>query len=257
MDRRKILLVAAAVVAALGAVLVFLYVRGADLRAEAQFDTRDVLKVVTTIEQGETIEDAAAAGKIQLQAVPSNQVLPDALASTSTLSGQVAVTNIYAGEQIISSKFGGAAESSALPIKEGDLAISVNLTDPARVAGFVNPGSEVAVFVTGELEIKANAAAGTADDTVQFSRLLLPRVTVLGVGSTTPVSTTVTTDEGETTTENLPRTLLTLSLNQKDAEKVLFAASNGELSFGLLTADSEVAVGGPADLTTAANIFEE
>ena len=152
MDRRKLLLVAAAIVAALGAVLVFLYVRGADLRAEAEYDTRDVLKVVTLIEQGETIEDAAAAGKIALEAVPSNQVLPDALASTSTLTGQVAITNIYPGEQIISSKFGGAAESSALPIKEGDMAISVNLTDPARVAGFVNPGSEVAIFVSGTLE---------------------------------------------------------------------------------------------------------
>ena len=43
MDRRKLLLVAAAIVAALGAVLVFLYVRGAEHRAEAQFDTVDVL----------------------------------------------------------------------------------------------------------------------------------------------------------------------------------------------------------------------
>ena len=162
MDRRKLLLVAAAIVAALGAVLVFLYVRGADLRAEAQYDTRDVLKVVTMIEQGETIEDAAAAGKIALEAVPSNQVLADALASTSTLTGQVAVTNLYPGEQIISSKFGGAAESSALPIKEGDMAISVNLTDPARVAGFVNPGSEVAIFVSGTLEGTAQTTGETA-----------------------------------------------------------------------------------------------
>ena len=88
MDRRKLLLAAAAIVAALGAVLVFLYVRGADIRAEAQYDTRDVLKVVTLIEQGETIEDAAAAGKIALEPVPANQVLPDALASTSTLTGR-------------------------------------------------------------------------------------------------------------------------------------------------------------------------
>ena len=108
-----------------------------------------MLKVVTLIEQGETIEDAAAAGKIALEPVPANQVLPDALASTSTLTGKVAVTNLYPGEQVISSKFGGAAESSALPIKEGDLAISVNLSDPARVAGFVNPGSEVAIFLNG------------------------------------------------------------------------------------------------------------
>ena len=251
MDRRKLLLVAAAIVAALGAVLVFLYVRGADLRAEAQYDTRDVLKVVTLIEQGETIEDAAAAGKIALEAVPSNQVLPDALASTSTLTGQVAITNLYPGEQIISSKFGGAAESSALPIKEGDMAISVNLTDPARVAGFVNPGSEVAIFVSGTWRGHPRPPARPQP---KFSRLLLPRVTVLGVGSTTPVSTTVTDEEGATATEQLPRTLLTLSLPQKEAEKVLFASANGELAFGLLTADSEV---GPNPGVTADNLFQE
>ncbi|GAA2116987.1 Flp pilus assembly protein CpaB [Nocardioides bigeumensis] len=242
MDRRKILLAAAAIVAALGAVLVFLYVRGADLRAEAEFDNRDVLKVVTTIEQGETIEDAAAAGKIQLQAVPANQVLPDALASTSTLSGKVAVTTIYPGEQVISSKFGGASESVALPIAEGDIAISVSLSDTARVAGFVNPGSEVAIFLNG-----ADAATGQG-----FTRLLLPRVTVIGVGSTTPITTTTTTEEGATQTENLPRTILTLTLPQGDAQRVMFAQTAGELSFALLNEDSEI---GPNPGANAANLF--
>ena len=230
MDRRKLLLAAAAIVAALGAVLVFLYVRGADIRAEAEFDTRDVLKVVTLIEQGETIEDAAAAGKIALEPVPANQVLPDALASTSTLTGKVAVTNLYPGEQVTSSKFGGAAESSALPIAEGDIAVSVSLSDTARVAGFVNPGSEVAIFLNG-----ADPTTGQT-----YTKLLLPRVTVIGVGSTTPITTTTTTEEGAQTVENLPRTLLTLSLSQADVQKVLYAQTNGELAFGLLTPDSEV-----------------
>lgn len=244
MDRRKILLVAAAVIAALGAVLVFLYVRGADLRAEAEFDTRDVLKVVTTIDQGETIEDAAANGKIALEAVPANQVLTDALASTSTLAGKVAVTNLYPGEQIIASKFGGASESVALPIKEGDIAISVSLSDTARVAGFVNPGSEVAIFLNG-----TNATSGQP-----FTRLLLDRVTVIGVGSTTPITTTVTTEEGAQTTENLPRTILTLTLPQDLAQKVLFAQTSGELTFALLNDDSEVNAN---DGANAENLFEE
>lgn len=242
MDRRKLLLAAAAIVAALGAVLVFLYVRGADVRAQEAFDTREVLKVVTTIESGETIEDAAASGKIALAAVPENQVLGDALDSTTTLTGKVAVTRLFPGEQVVSTKFGGAAENTSLPIKEGDLAISVNLTDPARVAGFVNPGSEVTIFLNGTEQ----ATQAT------FTRMLLPRVTVLGVGSTTPVSTTVTTEEGAAVTEQLPRTLLTLSLSQADAERVLYASANGELAFGLLTADSAV---GPNPGVTAQNLF--
>ena len=46
MKRRTILLFAAALVAALGPALVFLYVQGADNRAEERFDTVEVLRAV-------------------------------------------------------------------------------------------------------------------------------------------------------------------------------------------------------------------
>jgi pilus assembly protein CpaB len=99
------------------------------------------------------------------------------------------------------------------------------------VAGFVNPGSQVAIFLTG-----TDGADGKS-----FARLLLDRVAVLGVGSTTPVSTTTTDESGASTTEQLPRTLLTLSVDQVQAEKILYAQGNGELAFGLLTDESAVA----------------
>ncbi len=61
------LLVAAAVVAALGTALVFLYVRGADNRAEEKFETTDVLVATVQIERGERIADAAAAAGLSRQ----------------------------------------------------------------------------------------------------------------------------------------------------------------------------------------------
>jgi pilus assembly protein CpaB len=243
MDRRRVLLLAAVLLAVLGTVLVFLYVRGADSRAEQRFETVEVLKATTAIEPGESIDDAQASGKLALLPVAREDVLPNAQTSTETLSGLVATTRIYPGEQIISDKFGGEAEaSSALQIPKGMLAVSVNLTDPARVAGFVNPGSEVTVFLNG-----ANPTTGEP-----FTRVLLPRVTVLGVGSTTPTTTTTTTEDGEQTTEQLPRTLLTLAVDQSDAQRVLFATTNGELAFGLLTGNVTVR---PDDGVTAADLF--
>lgn len=225
-----------------GAALVFLYVRGADARAESRFDTVQVLRATAPIEIGESIATASQGGKLALENVPRDQVLPDALTSIDTLGKQVALTPIYPGEQIVSAKFGShAAAPSALQIPKGQLAISVNLTDPARVAGFVNPGSEVAIFVNG---------SSKAGDT--YTRLLLERVTVIGVGSTTPVSTTTTDETGQATTEALPRTLLTVAVDQQDAERVLFAAGNGELAFALLTADSTVK---PAAGVTADSLF--
>ena len=55
----------AAVIAALGTLLVFLYVRGADTRADQRYDAVQVLRVVKPIAAGETVEAAQAAGKIE------------------------------------------------------------------------------------------------------------------------------------------------------------------------------------------------
>src|SRR4051794_83488 len=238
MERRRILVVAAALVAALGAVLVFLYVRGADTRAEDRYQTTDVLVATQPIEQGETIEAASSAGKIVKKAITVNSLLPDYQVDLAALTGKVALTTIYPGEQIIASKFGTtAAPVSALQIPDDKIAISVNLTDPARVAGFVNPGSEVAIFLNGTV-VKGNATTKTG----AFTELLLPKVTVIGVGSTTPVSTTTTDQSGAQTVEQLPRTLLTLAVSQADAQKILFSQGNGELAFGLLPSDGKTTV---------------
>lgn len=242
MDRRRILIAAAAVVAALGVVLVLLYVRGADQRAQHKYATVKVLTATAQIDPGESLRQAAGAGKIELRAVTANELLAGYQTSTSALSGQVALTTIYPGEQIIAAKFGTTASpASPLAIPAGMLAISVNLTDPARVAGFVQPGSRVAIFLDGN------------EGGQPFTRLLLPKVTVLGVGSTTPVSTTMTDARGQQSTEQLPRTLLTLALDQADAQKVLFAQGNGELALALLTNDSTVA---PGPATTLNSLFK-
>ena len=243
MDRRRILLVFAAVIAALGTLLVFLYVRGADSRAQQQFATVNVLEAVQLIAPGEQVDAAAAAGKFELKPVPESSLLAGYLTDTSAITGKVATTTIYPGEQIIASKFGGSADTSALPIPKGKLAISVNLSDPARVAGFVTPGAEVAIFMTG-----ADPANGQP-----LARMLLPRVTVIGVGSTTTSQTTKTDASGNSTTQQLPAALLTLALTKQDAERVLYAVSNGALAFGLLTKDSQTPTGTGV---TAKNLFQ-
>jgi pilus assembly protein CpaB len=234
MNRRSVLLLLATVVAVIGTALVFVYVRNADNRAISQFDTADVLTVVQTIEAGETIEAAQSAGKLQMTAVPQNQILPGALDSTSTLEDQVAVTALYPGEQVISSKFGGQVATDVLAIPKGMQAISVDLTDPSRVAGFVNPGSEVAVYhIQNE---------GDFEDP-HLVRLLLKRVLVIGVGSTSAVTKTTTTEDGAETTQEIPKTLLTIAVAQEDAEKVIWAYSHGKLAFSLLNEESKTQEG--------------
>jgi pilus assembly protein CpaB len=85
-----------------------------------------------------------------------------------------------------------------------------------------------------------------------FSRLLLPNVEVIGAGTTTVVNTTTTDPTGAQTTDALPKTLLTLAVSQSEAERVLYAAGNGDLAFGLMNKDSQVAV---SKGTNEANLF--
>ena len=234
MGRRTVLLIVAALIAALGTTMVFLYVRGADNRAQAAQAPVQVLKAIAVISPGETLQQAQAAGKIQLGTVPREQVLAGAVDSTEAIGTKVALSTIFPNEQIITGKFGEPGEQKLLTIPDGDVAISVSLSDTGRVAGFVTPGAEVAIFWSSP------TASANDQDAV---RLLLPRVQVIAVGTTTVISTTSTNPSGAQTTEQLPRTLFTLAANQDEAERIMFAASRGELSFALLTDKSEIKPG--------------
>jgi pilus assembly protein CpaB len=242
MGRRTILLVVAALVAVIGSGMVFLYVKGADDRARSGQQPVSVLKAVAQIEPGESLAQASSAGKIELREVPREQALEGAMSTIGTSGSEVALTTIYPNEQITASKFGSPGEQDALTMPAGMFAISVQLSDTGRVAGFVEPGSDVALFLNGA--VGPNNSDGT--------RVLLPKVQVIAVAQTTMTTSTTTAPSGGQTTESLPRTLFTLAVDQKEAEKVLYASTHGELSFGLLNDKSKVA---PGAGVTQANLF--
>lgn len=252
MGRRTLLLIAAVVVAALGAGMIFLYVQGINDRAVADQDLVKVLTATDVIAAGENVDDATAAGKLELSEMPKAALLDGALTSTASIQGQISLSTILPKEQIVSSKFGAAGTEQTITIPDGTMAVSVQLTDPARVAGFINPGAKVAVFASGTAAT-ANSDTSTdptAGGTGTFTQLLLPSVDVIGVGTTTVLSTTTTDETGAATTEQLPKTLLTLALTQDQAQRVIFASNNGQLSLGLLNDTSKVRTGPPVTFTT-------
>lgn len=256
MDRRRLLLMLAVFVAIIGTALVFLYVRGADSRAANKYASVSVLKATQDIAAGTTYDDALAAGQIQVSSVPENQLNANAVSSTDALKGKIVSVPIFSGQQIISNQFGNSvsAVASALAIPKGMIAISVNLTDPDRVAGNIQNGSQVAIFVTGTLTNSTTGASTTGAD-IQSTRLLLPRVTVLNVGSPVTTTSTTTDQQGNQTTEQLPRTLLTIAVDQKDAQKVIVASKALDLTFGLLTTNSKVQPSIPGTSTQISSLF--
>lgn len=244
MDRRRVLLGVAAFVAVLGTLLVFVYVKGADARANSRYKAVQVLTVVKQINPGERVSAAQAAGKFAMGSVAQGQVLSGAMTNLAGIKSDVATATLYPGEQVVATKFGASASGTNLTIPKGMIAISVNLTDPGRVAGFVNPGDNVAVFLNYQPQ---------GSQTAVFDRLVLPKAEVVGVGATSTLSTTKTDSTGSSTTEQIPSTLITLAVTQRDAQKVLFASANGTLSLGLLNGNSQVT---PDRGTTIGNLFK-
>lgn len=237
MGRRAILLFSALVVAALGTLLVFLYVRGADARAAEGQELVEVLFAKAQVAAGTTASAAAEAGAFELRQVASNSVAQGALSDVTPIANEVALSPLFPGQQVLAQQFGPPGSATALPIPDGKMAVSVQLTDPARVAGFVTNGSEVAVFLTID----------------EVTQVLLPRVQVIGVGNSTLVTQTSTdSTTGEQNNEQIPTAILTLAVDQTQAGKLIYGTQNGQLYFGLLTGTSKVTPGGP---TTSQNLF--
>jgi pilus assembly protein CpaB len=108
------------------------------------------------------------------------------------------------------------------------------------VAGFVNAGSEVAVFLTTQ---------AAAEGEQPFTRLLLEKVQILAVGATT---ITPPADPTQANPEVFPRATMTIAVTQKQLETLVFAQTQGELYLGLLNDASEVRT---SQGTNADNLF--
>jgi len=238
MARRSVLLALAIVTALVGTLLIVLYVQGIDSRATQGQELVEVLVAKDVVDAGESVAAAEEAGKFEKTEVRREDLVPGALSSSTSVTGLVATGNIFPGEQLIADKFGTVGDTQTLVIPDDKLAISVELTDPERVAGFVNPGSEVAVFVT-------------VSNPKSYTRVLLTRVTVIGVGQTTTTSRTVTDESGAQTIEEIPKTILTLALTQKETEKFVWADRFGDLNFALLSDKTKVVDQAGTDAQTA------
>ena len=235
MTRRVVLLILAIIIAAAGAAAVFLYVRNIESQVAEDEEQVQVLVATQTIPFGQTAAQAEEAGSLELTTITAETAAPGALSSIEPIRDLGALSPIYAGEQILEQKFGTPGSATALPIPDGLLAVSIQLSDPARVAGFVGPGSEVAIFLT--------ASPPTGDNPELFTTVLLPRVEVIAAGQTTLVTRTTTGEGGQETTEEIPLAILTLAVNQTQAQQIVQAQQQGSLYFGLLTDTSETSTG--------------
>jgi pilus assembly protein CpaB len=110
------------------------------------------------------------------------------------------------------------------------MALSVSFAGAASVNGFVVPGSDVAVFLTSK----------------DGTQLLLPRVSVIGVGPRTLVPAS-----GQNTSQTASG-IVTFAVTEGQAQKLIYAQTAGTLYLSLLTKDSLTPT---LPATSASNVF--
>jgi len=241
--RRVALLTAAIVIAAIGTTLVYLYAKQANDRAIADAEPQNVLVASALIPAGTSAEQAQEQNLMALTSIPKDSVAEGAVGDISVLSGQVAIGPIYPGQQILTQLFGETTGAvTGINIPKGLLAASYTFSDTARVAGFVNAGSRVSIFLTSP------AASQNQDEPT--TRLLLPDIQVLAVGN---VTATPPSDPTKANPEALPRATMTLALTQQQIEKLTFAETQGTLYLGLRNDSSDVSPGPGVDVDNLFN----
>lgn len=262
MNRRLGLLAVALAIAVLGTSAVFSYVNKVEAQTLGGAEPVDVLVAAERLAAGTTGAAAAKGELVEVIAMPRAAVPEGALTSLDDVGTQSLVSDVFAGEVLLRAKFADqTARTGALLIPKDRIAVSVELGDPQRVAGFVVPGSEVAIFAT--IENKSGTAKATAvqtgantaqadveaavDDT--YTRLLLPRTSVIAVG---PATLRPSKEEDEAD-DAVAKAVLTLAVTQVDAERLIHAAQKGELYLGLLSTTSRT---GPGAGVSNTNLFQ-
>ena len=164
-------------------------------------------------------------------------------------SASLAISQVNPGQILLSTNFAAELpDITPVSIPDGLIAIAISLGDVQRVGNFLRPGAEVVIFnsyTTGAVAAEGEVATGDLT-----TRVLVDRALVLGVGET---ATPPTTNPDGTTTVQAPSSLITLGVDQAEAEKIIQASQTGSLYFGLLGDGTEVV---RTNGTTDGNLFD-
>ena len=186
MGRRILAITAAAVIALIGAVLVLLYARGADSRAVAAASPTTVYVSNAVIPAGTSLKEAVRLQEITETKVAARSLPAGALTTVDdTNSALVALADIAPGQYVLSAAFGETPlGEKALQVGAGKLAVSVQLSDPARVGTFVTAGSYLTIFMTyklKQLDTTEEAEVFNEQD-VKGTSVLLDNIKVIAMG---------------------------------------------------------------------------
>jgi len=253
MGRRVLVVLAAVVVALIGVVAVVVYAQGADSRAVADQQPQTVFIAKALVPAGTTAAEAVATGLMVPTQVAAKGMPLGALSTVDEATGKLlALTDIAPGEFVTASRFGTTPlGQKAIQVPDGQIAISLALSDPARVGAFVSPGSHIVIYDTYAPPVAAagtTAAAAAAVATKQ-TRVLLDDVLVIAMGSTTLTPPAATAGAAQPAAAGA---LVTVALPPALAAKLVQGIQTGSLYAGLRGTDTKTDL---AQIVSDATLF--
>jgi pilus assembly protein CpaB len=241
MGRRVMAVLAAMVVGLIGVAAVLFYASGADARAVADQRPQTVYVAQQLVPSGTTAADAVAKGLMVPTKIAAKGVPAGALTTVDAATGRlVALSDIAAGSFVVASRFGATPTGSkAIQVPDGQVAVSVAFTDPARVSTFLTPGSRIVIYDTYQPAAAAPVAGNSAVAGKQ-TRVLLDDVLVIAVGST---SLTPTASANGQTQAPAAGALVTVALAPVTATRLVQGIQTGTLYAGLRGTDAKADLG--------------
>jgi len=247
MKPRVVTIILAIAVAVMATGGVAAYVSQANSRALAGLKTTTTLVAQQEIAAGTTASAAVAKGLLKSTPEPAAAVPSSAVAKVSGSTGSLVLSSaLQPGQLLLSSALvppGQAATNGALAIPNGMQAVTLPMCLPAAVAGYVQPGAQVAVydtFVTGTGSVQQNCGDGNASQASSSdvgTRVVLPRAQVLSVSSDTGGQSASRITNADANTE-----FVTFAVSQDDAERLITLTESGVPYLTLLTASSQSVV---------------
>jgi pilus assembly protein CpaB len=239
--RRLLAALAALVLAALGAVVLLAYVRGADARALAGVQTVDVLVVDRPVPEGTPGEELAEL--VRTERLPARAAVPGAVTDLGELAGRVATVDLQPGEQLLAARF-AAPEDLSVPgtvaPPEGAAEVSLLLEPQRAVGGRLAAGDTVGVHLSLD---------GQTD--VVLSRVLVTQVQGAPVAVADGEATDTASSGGAAPSASL---MVTLGLRPEAAEAVVFGMEHGTVWLSL---EPEGVDTSGTEVLTPANVYDK
>ena len=249
MNKKTAGVIAAAIMAVIGTVLLVVFVRGAEDRALEGEELVSVLVADQQIPAGTPavdIEDFVSEEKIPAKIAPDGVI-----ADLVQVQGQLVASEIFPNETLVAGRFVEpdqfTARRGAVEVPEGLLEVTVAMSQEQFIGGVPVPGDRVAVIVNGPrnefipsindplAQQPVDAAQGSATDAsaLTVTKIILQQALVTNVqGNPLPVAPAVQSAADRVAPAE-GSILVTLALDGPDTERLLYVRDAQSLNANL------------------------